>query len=275
MKPPPLSKDAFYELMIMATKGVEFSFGKTMFKQVDGVAMGSPLGPVLANIFVGYHETIFFNESCSQDLPEWYKRYVDNTFSLFITEERVGSLLNSLNSIHPSLKFTCEFENQRKLPFSDVLVHKEENGFLTSIYHKTTFTGLDTRNDSFSPKRQKISLIKCLINRTQKISSVKFLEKDLVNLKSIFLSNGYPGRLLDKLFDYNNNNKEKFIGPEKCPVYLKLPWLGDISENYFEKALKNTTEKTFSQQNSSAFFLLGLSYHLHLKILCLLSLQVA
>ena len=39
----------------------------------------------------------------------------------------------------------------------------------------------------------------------------------------------YPGRLLDKLFDYNND-KEKFIGPEKCPVYLKLQWLGDISE---------------------------------------------
>ena len=144
-----------------------------------------------------------------------------------------------------------------------------------SLKIKITFTGLYTRYDSFSPKRQKISLIKCLINRTQKISSVKFLEKDLVNLKSIFLSNGYPGRLLDKLFDYNNNNKEKFIGPEKCPVYLKLPWLGDISENYFEKALKNTMEKTFSQQNSVAYFLLVLSYHLHLRILCLLSLQVA
>ena len=53
MKPPPLSKDAFYELMIRATIGVEFSFGNTMFKQVDGVAIGSPLGLMLANIFVG------------------------------------------------------------------------------------------------------------------------------------------------------------------------------------------------------------------------------
>ena len=40
----------------------------------------------------------------------------------------------------------------------------------------------------------------------QKISSEKFLEKNLANLKSIFLSNGYTGWLLDKLFAYNNNN---------------------------------------------------------------------
>ena len=82
------------------------------------------------------------------------------------------------------LKFACEFESQRKLPFLDVLVHEEENDFLTSIYHKPTFTGLYHRCDSFSPKRQKgTSLIKCLIDQTQKISSEKFLGKDLANLK--------------------------------------------------------------------------------------------
>ena len=79
-----------------------------MFKQVYDLAMGSPPDPVLANIFVGYHETIFFNESCSQNLPEWYKRYVDDTFSLFITKELARFLWNSLNNIQPSLKFTCE-----------------------------------------------------------------------------------------------------------------------------------------------------------------------
>lgn len=179
------------------------------------------------------------------ELPSWYKRFVDGTFALFINEDLVRVFLGALNNIHPSLKFTCELQKERKLSFLDVLVHKEKDGFLTSICHKPTFTGLYTRFDSFCPRRQKISLIKCLIDRIHKISSEKFVGKDLADLKSIFLSNGYPGRLLDKIFYQSNQVKEKFIGLEKCPVYLKLPWLGQISENYFEKTLKLVTEKTF------------------------------
>ena len=43
----------------MATSGVAFSFNNTMYRQTDGIAMSSPLGPVLANIFVGYNEINF------------------------------------------------------------------------------------------------------------------------------------------------------------------------------------------------------------------------
>ena len=43
--------------MLMVTSGVEFSFDDVMFCQMDGVAMEGPLGPVLANIFVGFCES--------------------------------------------------------------------------------------------------------------------------------------------------------------------------------------------------------------------------
>ena len=42
------------KLLVKATREVEFSSADKMFSQVDGIAMGSPLGSTLANTFVGY-----------------------------------------------------------------------------------------------------------------------------------------------------------------------------------------------------------------------------
>ena len=54
-----------------------------MYQQENGVAIGSPLGPALTNIFVGCHEERLFD--CDQK-PGVYFRYVDDTYTIFITE---------------------------------------------------------------------------------------------------------------------------------------------------------------------------------------------
>ena len=79
---PVIPKEVFVELMKSATFSFEFSFNNTMYKQTDGVALGSPLGPTLGNIFVGYYE-----EAISQtQKPPTYFRYVEDTLGIFDDE---------------------------------------------------------------------------------------------------------------------------------------------------------------------------------------------
>ena len=40
------------ELLLLCTKNVHFTFNGQIYIQVDGVAMGSPLAPLLADIFM-------------------------------------------------------------------------------------------------------------------------------------------------------------------------------------------------------------------------------
>ena len=204
--------------------------------------MGSPLGPALVNIFVGYYESKLFKEISKLAV---YCRYVDYTFSLFHKETEFQKFLICLNSLHPS-KFTNEIESNSSLPFLDVLVTKSNNKFITSGYRKPTFTGQHTHWNSFRPKQRKTNLINTLTHRALKICSKSTLKQELDNIRSILVQNDYPEFLIDsriskKLLRFQQSTKE---GPKKCPVYLKLPWIGKNSLK-FERKIKLSISNCF------------------------------
>ena len=53
LTPPTIPRNIFVELRTLATTNVDFSFNQTLFKQVDGVAMGSPLGSIRLIFLLG------------------------------------------------------------------------------------------------------------------------------------------------------------------------------------------------------------------------------
>ena len=220
-----LSEKSFKELMEMVTSGVEFSFDDIMYRQVDGVAMGSPLGPTLANIFVGFYES----KIPDSEWPELYWRFVDDVFSHFDSKETSEKFCRRMNALHPSLCFTCEDEQEGQLPFLDVKVIRTSKGIVTTIYRKPTFTGLYTPWDSYSPTKYKINLVRSLTHRVRRICSPIMVETELNTLREILLRNGYPGHVLEK-YMLTCQDREKFIGPKCCPVIIHLPWIGKQSE---------------------------------------------
>ena len=119
--------------------------------------MGSPLAPVLANIFMGFHESKWLNE-CNLHKPKFYLRYVDDILAAFDNEEDSLNFLNFLNNRHPNIKFTIEKQNNHSIAFLDVFISGINNQNLTlQTHYKSTYTGLLLNFRSFTSFSYKIS----------------------------------------------------------------------------------------------------------------------
>ena len=68
------------ELLHLCTKNFHFMFNNEIYIQIDGVAMGSPLGPVLASIFMVELEKILITK-LDKEVKLW-RRFVDDTICL-------------------------------------------------------------------------------------------------------------------------------------------------------------------------------------------------
>jgi hypothetical protein len=253
-----LSRDNFIKLMNWAVDSVQFSFNDTIYCQIDGVAMGSPLGPSLANIFVGYQEQQLFSRIAK---PSVYFRYVDDTFVILRNDEERIAFHQLLNSLHPNLRFTYEVEKDNKLPFLDVTVEKCDRVYTTYVYRKPTFTGQYIRWDSFCDKRRKLNLIKCLVHRAKRICSADKLHFELEFIKTTLMNNGYPKGTIQKIMkrqldatnptqrtpssasdDMNPNQRAPSSTlDDTSPVYLRLPYIGPVSTVYRGRIVDSIT----------------------------------
>ena len=162
--------------------------------------MGSPLASVLANIIMGFHESKWLNKY-NLNKPKFYLKYVDDILATFDDEQDSLIFLNLLDNRHPNIKFTIEKQNNDSIAFLDVFISGINNQNLTlQKHHKSTYTGLLLNFKSFTSFSYKISLIKCLIDRSFKICNNRnSFHNDIVNIKSSLIKNAYPPFLIDKV----------------------------------------------------------------------------
>ena len=125
------------KLFRIATSETHFTFNGSIFDQIDGVAMGSPLAPVLANLFMGFHEQHWI-EQATNVKPIFYKKFVNDIFAVFKFESDADAFYSYLNTRQENIKFTFEKEKDNKLSFLDILINNNQSDLQTSTFHKKT-----------------------------------------------------------------------------------------------------------------------------------------
>ena len=226
-----LSKDSFHELLTRTMPESLILFDQEFYKQHDGVAMGFPLGPTLANVFLCYHEKIWLQNCPSEFILVIYRRYVNDTFLLFRSKHQAKKFRNYLILQHKNIKFTFETENENSISFLDIKITRDNNKFMTSVYRKPTFSGAFTNFGSSIPKSWKYNLLFTILHRAFKLcSNFERFHQEIDKFKTIFENNGYPKSFVDfcikNYLDKVFIKKEVVLKASKKRTYLRpsLSW---------------------------------------------------
>ena len=162
----------------LCLRSTYFQFGELFFEQLEGAAMGSPLSPVVANLFMEHLEERSLNTTALR--PKMWIRYVDDTFVIWPHgNAELKEFHRHLNHQNTSIQFTIEEE---KIPFLDVLVRRQGNKLQTSVYRKSTHTDRYIQFSSHHHPRILRGVIQCLRDRALNVCDGKSKPTELKHL---------------------------------------------------------------------------------------------
>ena len=133
-------KSEMKKVLTSCTKNVHFLFNNEIYIQIEGLALGSPLGPVIANRVMVELETTLAPK-LENHVKKW-RHFVDDTFAYV----KIGSVeygMSVLKSFHKNITFTYEEKQNNNLPSLDVLFIRDGKNLNTTVYRK------DENNDLY------------------------------------------------------------------------------------------------------------------------------
>ena len=198
-----------------------FEFNGEYFKQLKGTAMGTPMAPTIANLFMGTLEKKLLNDSPWQiDIDSW-RRFIDDILILWRHgKENLEKFIEWLNNQHDSIKFTASY-GHTEIPYLDISLSIVNGIIETDLYKKPTDANMILPFKSCHPAHCKrgIPYGQCL--RLRRICSKDSnFNKRTLELKQNLMKRGYPQKLVngaiekvakksrEEVLQYKHNTKE-------------------------------------------------------------------
>ena len=198
---------SIHTLLEFCLNNTYFLFQGKFYEQVQGAAVGSPISPLIANLFMEEFEVKALS-SCPHP-PTLCLRFVDDTFVITKAEHN-QPLHQHINNQDPHLQFTVEESSQQgTLPILDTLVTIEfNNTFTTSVYRKPTHIDQYLHWDSNHFITTKQSVYNTLVHRAKIVSSnQESLDQELLHIRKALQACQFPNWTLNELqhkFQRNN-----------------------------------------------------------------------
>ena len=230
------------ELIQLCVKDTYFTFNGIHYCQTYGVAMGSSLSPILANLYMEYFEIYLVPNIHVEGLSIiCYERYVDDIFALINGKEfhKVEELLYLMNSQEESIKFTLENSVNMEMPFLDLQVKFTNSEFKTRVHRKSTHSNSYIHFFSSHSPQVKQGVLVGLFLRALRYCEPEFLDDEIRFIFESFEKLGYPFHFINKALSKSRrifyNNEVKRIWNSNKDKIVKLPFVPEFEEKIVSK----------------------------------------
>ena len=220
----PIIKQEIMDTLKVCLEQNYFEFNNDFYTSNEGLIMGNPLSPLLAEIFMNFLENKISQHSNFKYFLYWY-RYVDDVIACFSgTDRQLNSFLEFINKLHPNIKFTIELESQNSINFLDLTVTREKDKHVFSVFRKPSHTDTVIHNSSCHPIQHKLAAFNSMIHRLISLPlNEQNFQIELNIIKQIALNNGYSPSLINNLLA-----KQQY----KKTINLIYPSIKETNKNY-------------------------------------------
>jgi hypothetical protein len=255
-------------------------FDNKYYQPNKGVAMGSPISALVAEILLQHYEENLLKNILDKPNIIYYNRYVDDILIIYDhSKTNCNEIEHYINSIHPELKFTATDELNNTINFLDLTITRNQTKLDINIYRKPTATDTAIHYTSNHPIQHKLAAHRFLLNRLHNLPlSNEHKQQEMNTILHIAQNNGYPIKLINRfntqiknkittqknlLTTANNNNKKWAIFEYSNPIIMKIPNIFRNTNlkisfrpcNTTQNILKTYPETTNTYNNSGIYSL--------------------
>ena len=236
------------ELLDLVLMCNTFEFNGNFYHQKEGIATGTVAAPSIANLDMGSRDKKILSTSnphIKRIYKGYFKRFIDDIFFLFQgSEVELKSLLEYMNGLFPTIKFTMSYDYEsRSVEYLDVKVTISDGKIITDLYRKPMSSNTYLENSSCHPKHVKLNIPYGIALRIKMICSEDYLfEKHVETLVEWLKEKNHDMKntleMIDKARKVDRKDllkaNEKIENEKSIFVYPYIPGIPSITKVLYD-----------------------------------------